>query len=423
MRCPICESRDDWEDINYILNRPGDQLVICRRCAFPTYLDVQEESLEQAYAQSDFSKERRVAGTTDYITKLSKLPLHRVFLADFLSGRRDLGIIDIGCSTGYLLKMFRDEMGFADVCGTEWNPVHAKFGRHGSGLDIRKNIEDFGGRRFDLICLLQVLEHIKDPDIFLNRVVENHLAEDGFLYISIPVWFDILGLPSMLVPFPCGIEGVLVPGHINVFSLRNFFNLLHRLSLEVVQENYSFYGYRAILRKGRNRDHLGYDAWEDQVKILESQKQALTAYGAGDFAGARGLYPKFPMAAAQDIFKNRSTSLEERIAAGREAAALMPTVEQFPWIIGNAYLASGNLAEAQRCFEEAHLLNPGAVEPLWQLAEICLKRNEFKDAAALYELIMDIRPDLRFAPLENGKPTCLDQLSNCYLHMADPFFG
>lgn len=422
MQCPICDTVDQWEDINYILDRPGDQLVMCRVCAFATYLDVEVEDLRQAYEQSDFSKERKVAGTLDYITKLSKLPLNRAFLHDFLASRDNLRILDIGCSSGYLLKMFRDEFGHGSVCGTEWNPVHAKFGRHGYGLDIRKNIEDFGEGRFDFICLLQVLEHIKDPVVYLEKVLNQYLAEDGTLYISLPIWFDLLGLPSMLLPFPCGMEGVFVPGHINIFSLRNFFNLIHKLGLEVIQENYFYYGYRALLKKGDAGAHAGFDDFRERIILLENQKKALASYREGDFAGALGHYPKFPMAAVQNIFKNHSGNRTEKIEASMAAASLMPTVEQFPWITGNAWLSAGDLEKAQVFFEKAHALNPGAVEPLWQLAEICIIRKEFQDAALLYSMIMDMRPDLRFNPIEKGKPTCLDQLSACYLHFEDDFF-
>ncbi len=419
MRCVICEETTEWEDISSICKRSGWDLVICRRCGFATYRDLQEEKLREAYQESSFSEQRKLAGTRDYQTKLEKLPLHRAFLGEILTENPLRSILDIGCSTGYLLKMCRDEYGCPDVCGTEWNPAHANFGRYVYQLDIRNDIAEFGEKKFDLICLMHVLEHILDPDHFLQKLVDSHLAPGGMIYLAMPVWFDLLGLPSITIPFELGIEGLLLKGHINICSRRNIINLFRKAGLKVVRENYTYYGYRVLLARTDEKMPLEYDDYQDLVNILARQREALACYKAGQFGQAEAIYPRFPYAAAKRIFSQCGENYELRLQEGKKAAALMPEVDQFAWILGNSSHRLGDTAQALSYYRQALALNPALIEPRWEMALIFIQRQEFSKAAALYEDILFARPDLQFQPLEAGKPTCLDMLSKCYTTMYE----
>jgi SAM-dependent methyltransferase len=43
-------------------------------------------------------------------------------------------------------------------------------------------------RRFDLMMLLDVIEHVEDDRTFLDGLVARHLAPDGIVLISVPAW-------------------------------------------------------------------------------------------------------------------------------------------------------------------------------------------------------------------------------------------
>lgn len=42
--------------------------------------------------------------------------------------------------------------------------------------------------RFDLVLLLDVLEHVQDDRAFLNTIVETNVEKNGFVLISVPAW-------------------------------------------------------------------------------------------------------------------------------------------------------------------------------------------------------------------------------------------
>src|SRR5574343_406558 len=97
-------------------------------------------------------------------------------------------ILDVGCGGG-ILSLPLARLGF-DVTGIDANQVAidiAKKQADGFGLNVKFQnctIEDFNHEeKFDLILAMDILEHVSDPDIFLNHC-KKHLKQGGILVVS-----------------------------------------------------------------------------------------------------------------------------------------------------------------------------------------------------------------------------------------------
>lgn len=94
-------------------------------------------------------------------------------------------LLDIGCGPGTFLKIAK-KSGFK-VSGVDLSPNAVNYCKE-EGLIVYQGTIDskkLKNKKFDVITAFQVLEHIKEPDIFLNSVYR-HLKKGGVLLLTTP---------------------------------------------------------------------------------------------------------------------------------------------------------------------------------------------------------------------------------------------
>lgn len=119
-------------------------------------------------------------------SELERFHYHRQYneligFIDSYFGRRDIKILDVGCGMGHLLK-YLNENAFENLFGTEIDTSTTL-----SGIDIFHG--DFlaydAKESFDLIILNNVLEHVLEPEKFLEKC-NTMLADGGAVRIQVP---------------------------------------------------------------------------------------------------------------------------------------------------------------------------------------------------------------------------------------------
>jgi SAM-dependent methyltransferase len=103
-----------------------------------------------------------------------------------LDSRRDAAILDVGCGDGVLFSFLSQ---FGDVQGIDPDPaVVSPDSAHRHRIELRGFDESFlPGRRYDLILMLDVLEHLEDP-VRAVRHAASLLAGDGRLLVTVPAF-------------------------------------------------------------------------------------------------------------------------------------------------------------------------------------------------------------------------------------------
>ena len=91
--------------------------------------------------------------------------------------------LDIGCSSGILLKRFQDNFG-CEVAGVEPGNVYRDYARK-QGLSVYADITDLAST-FDLISMAHVLEHLPDPAGYLANLRAEYLTPSGWLLLEVP---------------------------------------------------------------------------------------------------------------------------------------------------------------------------------------------------------------------------------------------
>lgn len=105
---------------------------------------------------------------------------------------------------------------------------------------IEETLDPFTGKQFDLILLLDVLEHLANPEEFLLRVSQM-LAKDGSIIISVPniAHWSVRAL-LLCGLFPQYDRGILDRTHFQFFTRRRFRRMIDQTpGLKLIQEGSS----------------------------------------------------------------------------------------------------------------------------------------------------------------------------------------
>lgn len=204
----------------------GYDVVICQGCGFAFADDIPSQADFNDYyalmSKYEFNN-RKGCATKEYIEYFTKIV---DFLLPYLPDK-EAKILDIGCSTGGLLSIFKSK-GYKNLLGIDPSPQCVETAR--ALYKVRAavgTISDFNPvEKFDLVILSAVLEHLVD---FVSAIqqIRSLLNEKGLLLVAVP---DVERFSSYLSP-PFQQFSV---EHINYFSLYSIRNLLARFSFKEI---------------------------------------------------------------------------------------------------------------------------------------------------------------------------------------------
>ena len=177
-------------------------------------------------------------------------------------------ILDLGCFDGALLDIAK-ENGW-DVYGLEFQGSAVLIAQEKHGDNVRAgDLETYSfscPKQFDVISALDVIEHLANPQRFLNIAFEG-LKDGGILVLSTP---NTASMPCKLLGKYWPAWGA--PEHIHYFSRKNLYLLLEKNGFHSIQ----------IFRYIK---HLRVSYVMDQLKI----------WGTRLYSKIRWLYPLVPM--------------------------------------------------------------------------------------------------------------------------------
>jgi len=165
----------------------GVEIRVCAVCglawraAFP-------EAAELAALYGDDYLERWGIDGPERLSQVRamKQATYRALFRDICAHRSAGRLLDLGCAMGFLLGVARD-LGF-EVRGLDLNAAAIEAARREFGDRVHAGPLDehaFPGERFDVVTLIDVLEHVPDPRALLATVRER-LEPQGIVVAVLP---------------------------------------------------------------------------------------------------------------------------------------------------------------------------------------------------------------------------------------------
>lgn len=232
-KCILCQGTDSSPLYQGILK--------CSHCnhAFANQV-LTDEELQKLYTRNYFFGEEY----SDYFadrTVLEKNFRQRLkVLNRFIQKDLHKNLLEIGCAYGFFLNLVRNE--FKTVKGIDINLDGIEYAKTQLGLDVIGDEflkHDFKNENFDVVCLWDTIEHLRDPHLYLEKI-SHHTKKGSLIAITtgdIDSWNAKIRKENWRLIHP--------PTHIHYFSKKSIEKLLNQHGFKVVYNRYCGF-YRSI---------------------------------------------------------------------------------------------------------------------------------------------------------------------------------
>ena len=189
--CPLCHQSNVYQYWGQVWSSPDKKVMKCPDCDSYFLTDIASKSERKEF---DDSYDSYIQSRAQYVledAKLSEISFEsfvdlsieeRYFdLSKYFEGGSSL--LEIGAEKGGFLEKVKkqySQISAVDAC-PEYKEVLTAM-----GFDTYSYIWDVpSSQTYDRICFFSLLEHVIDPENFLNRV-KKHLKPDGLIILEIP---------------------------------------------------------------------------------------------------------------------------------------------------------------------------------------------------------------------------------------------
>lgn len=414
--CPICKNTE-FENLDYFRLKP-EKFCLCKKCGFVTYA-VTEQELVDMYVKSDFNPGRKFSGSVDDMTKANKTPYHHKMIGDFLKSKKNMAILDYGCSTGYVLNICK-EYGHTDVTGIELNPAHAEYGRREYGIDIHEvfDIKELNkktnGKKYDFIINFAVLEHLHNPVEKLKQM-RDALNEGGIIYCMTPIWFKSLYTSQFnLQPF----EALFVPEHINCFSETSRNNVFKLAGMKVVKRCDTMYGDMVLLEKCEPSEDIVFENAKKIQEMISNTKKAIELMFSQRYEESLAVFPNNPEAYFALALSSYKTDFKRGEDLLKKAIEVLPNYAGAYEQLATFYFQQNKLENAIEYYTKAIEMNPTLYHAYYSMAEIFHMKKDYEKSNVYLKQLFNINPNIKSHKFNQDALTCRDLYGLNIAHLA-----
>ena len=180
-------------------------------------------------------------------------------------------LLDLGCGYGHFLNYIKNKTKINNLTGVEPFPDFLKHVEDNGMIGHVSTLEDFSSsskNKYDIITLLNVLEHLIDPYEILKNIKSNLLNNLGYVIIQVPNDFNIFQKLAVKKN-SCDKWWFTPPQHISYFNTKGLKSILNEAGYNNI-EMYCNFPIDMYLLTGHdyiNYPNLGRDAHKSRFEF------------------------------------------------------------------------------------------------------------------------------------------------------------
>lgn len=206
------------------------------------------EEITRFYAEEFYSSKYKAFNNSSLEVQEADRDFHDAHREDIaetiqrLTGRplSGLSVLDIGCGWGQTMKYLAQKG--ANCVGFDPAPEAVAYVKS-CGLECEQagmeRMDVFGARRFDVVMLMNVLEHLADPVTVIRDIKATVLSPGGVLVVEVPNEFNAFQLAAQSL-YQLHQWWVAPPAHLNYFNPETLGALLSGSGFDVCYLEASF---------------------------------------------------------------------------------------------------------------------------------------------------------------------------------------
>lgn len=219
-------------------NSKHDQLykgiIRCSNCGH-IFADINltDEELRDTYRKNYFFGDEYSNYVADKRVIRKNFQKRLEVLREFIDADHHNRLLEIGCAYGFFLELAKEQ--FKIAVGLDISEDGIRYARDVLGViayqaDLLQH--DFSGQMFDVVCMWDTIEHIRDPRLYIEKL-SSIIPKDGLLALTTG---DIDSLIARLQRDRWRL--IHPPTHIHYFSQRTLSLLLRQYGFEPIYSHY-----------------------------------------------------------------------------------------------------------------------------------------------------------------------------------------
>ena len=254
--CRICGCSDAALVSRAVSGAPDASVYRCSACDFVYLSPMMTEAEEETFYREQFDQYMRgrwdagwKSPEAHFRSFQSEADRRLPLVTPHLSHADE--VLEIGSSTGYFLDRLHPSV--RSVTGVEPSDAYRAFAI-ARGIETVESVDRLGPRKFDVILLYYVMEHLRDPVGYATSL-KQRLTEGGHLLIEVPNVDDALLTVYKVPTFP---GFYFQKAHYNNFSHRTLSDVLRRAGYRVQvfpEQRYDLSNHMVWMLEGKPGGH------------------------------------------------------------------------------------------------------------------------------------------------------------------------
>ena len=206
-----------------------------------------QQEVDKFYKEEFYSTEYKQFNDSSMEVQLEEEEFYKRYwesnyqkVVQFFGRKDDISLFDVGCGFALGLKYYMDK-GFT-VSGLDPAPEAVEYAKK-QNLDVHlAGINEFscvGDERFDVVTIVNALEHLRNPAETLLDVKKYLLKSNGLLMVDVPNEFNDFQVVAN-TEHNLGEWWLCPPNHINYFSVSSLKNLFDKCGYVIKSYETSF---------------------------------------------------------------------------------------------------------------------------------------------------------------------------------------